>query len=157
MIEGRVDTRDAELDDLRKEMSALKLKLAHAELELTHAKSEATKAVSGLRRTLSPLYQSLQALFGDIDAVAPGDFNDAPSAASAAKSTSAVWDAWKSKLRKNCGRIIDALLVHGELNATQIAITTGIDRSNVPKSIYKINQAGLINKNGGNYSLKAIR
>lgn len=76
--------------------------------------------------------------------------------ASAPSRNSAIWDSWKQRLGPTCGRFIDALLEHGSLNGTQLAIITKCGRQNVATYIHRLNKANLINKNGGLYSLKQI-
>lgn len=68
----------------------------------------------------------------------------------------AVWTAWKQKLNAPCGRIIDALLVHGEMNTTQLSVAAQMHKSNVSKAIQKLHEVSVITKNGGRFSLKAL-
>ena len=70
--------------------------------------------------------------------------------------TAAIWMSWKGRLGPQCGKVIDALLLQPEMNTTQLAIAIGTRRQNIPGLIYKLNQAGLLNKNGGRFSLKAL-
>jgi hypothetical protein len=112
-----------------------------------------------LRRQLTPLYRALQSVFSELDAAgvveetigyASSTNNPAP------PRTSAVWESWKSRMPGGPAKIIDALLVHGEMNTQQLAIATGVHRNSVPAMIFKLNKAGLLNKNGGRFSLKAL-
>lgn len=157
-----VDPRDQELDMLRAETRRLKRELSDAELRADRASEDATRALSNLRRQLGPLYRALQMVFGELDAAgvvdAPGEPPAAgrTSAASAPDSrVSAVWDAWKSKMG-TAAKIIDALQIHGELNTQQLAVVVGLHRTTIPALILKLNKAGLINKNGGRFSLKQL-
>jgi len=170
LLEGiSPDPQDARADavrDLRDKIDELgsRLDQAREEARQWHEKYEqAYMALAKLRRTLNPLYSSLQTLFGDLALVSDYGAGETVPAQPAAPvqddRTKAVWDAWKTKLGRNCARIIDALLVHGSLTSTQISVTTGIHLSNVPKSIYVMNRAGIINKEGGKggrFSLKRI-
>lgn len=167
LLEGIVDTAQSdqqeELRELRAEVIRLKGEINKGWELITVAQSEndqLKRVIAKLRRQLSPLYQALQLVFGEIETIPLGaDPQETPGAgpsASASPQASAVWDHWRQKLGKNCSRIIDALLAHGSLNTTQLAMVTGIDRSNVPKSIHVLNKASLINKNGGVFSLKAL-
>lgn len=120
-------------------------------LRLERLKEEAAAAgVRELRKILKPLHKALAAVFGEIDAMQLGD------EATASPRSSAVWDSWKSRLPGAPAKIIDALLLHGSMNQTQIAIATGLSRSNMPTYIHRINKAGLIDKNGNEYSLKKL-
>jgi hypothetical protein len=42
------------------------------------------------------------------------------------------------------------------MNTTQLAIAIGKNRNAIPNLIYKLNQAGLITKAGGRFSLKEL-
>ena len=110
-----------------------------------------------------PLYRALQAVFGELDAA--GVTDDAPQRSPAAQAndapatdarTKAVWESWKSRLPPACGKVIDALLLHGELNQAQLKVAARLGTSTVSDSVYKLNKAGLINKNGGRVSLKQL-
>lgn len=137
--------------DLEQVNKDLRRSLVVANGEVASAKREASQAVAALRKQLSPLYQALQLVFGEMARVG-GEDELTPTSAR----VSAVWDSWKQKLPGNPAKVIDALLLHGEMNNTQIGIAIGIRRSNVPQLIFKLNQAGLINKNGTKYSLKQL-
>lgn len=152
LLEGQVtELDDDEIVELRHQIKELQTDLAHSRSQTRAAQHEAVRAVSALRKELSPLYRSLQAVFGEIDAV----IGDEEPASSSPRS-SAVWENWKSKMRGQAAEIIDALLLHKEMTAQQIAIAIGIHKKNLPQLIYKLNKAGLINKNGDRYSLKAL-
>lgn len=156
LIEGRL-MPDSELESdhaLREEIRDLRDRLRDAQRELSAAQHESARALGNLRRQLGPLYQALQMVFGELDAAG---VNEAPAASAQVNSrTSAVWENWKTKLPGRPAQIIDALLLHGEMNSTQIAIAIGIHRNNVPGLIFRLNKAGLIDKNGTKYSLKKL-
>lgn len=115
------------------------------------------EAVAALRRQLSPLFRALQAVFGEIDAAGIGDMSagDLSGGATSPREV-AVWASWKQKLGAGAAKVIDALLLHGELNTQQLAIAIGMHRTSIPKIVYTLNKAGLINKNSGRFSLKAL-
>lgn len=157
-----VDPRDQEIESLRAENRRLQRAVSDAQVDAQRAREDADRALSALRRQLSPLYRALQAVFGELDAAGVAD---APAAQTAAAGPSAagapdprvaaVWDAWKSKMG-TAAKIIGALQVHGELNTQQLAVVVGLHRTTIPALILKLNKAGLINKNGGRFSLKAL-
>lgn len=151
------DPRDQELERLRRQNRQLERDLADAERAAERAREDAHRALSRLRQQLGPLYRALQAVFGELEAAGVED--QAPTAGAASGSsvdrTSAVWASWKAKLGA-AGKLIDALLLHTEMNTQQLAIATGLHRTTIPKHIYTLNKAGLINKNGGRFSLKPL-
>lgn len=159
-IDAEVVDREAELQPLHDEIERLEGELRKMRQERDKARADgmaAISAVSALREQLSGLYRALRAIFGEIDLVAEPEMSvgrsEQPSQGGAA---SAAWDAWKSRLGVPCGKIITALQLHRSMNQAQIAIATRIDRRNVPTYLSRINKAGLINKNGNEYSLKVL-
>jgi hypothetical protein len=158
LLEGTVETddpRDDRIAALEDEVRDLKNELKHALAETAQAKRESSRALAALRRQLSPLYRALQEVFGELDAAGIEDAGSSGSAAANPR-TSAVWESWKSRMPGGPAKIIDALLLHSEMNTQQLAIATGVHRNSIPAMIYKLNKAGLLNKNGGRFSLKAL-
>ena len=122
----------------------------------------AVRALTALRTQLGPLYRALQDVFGELDEAeieeAARVFHpSAPSTASTVTSrTTAIWENWKTKLPGYPARIIDALLLQSDLSTTQLAISCGCKSQRISEGISKLNKAGLINKNSGKFSLKAL-
>lgn len=157
VIHGTADTRDDQIAALRAEVRDLRGQLANAQADVEDAKREAAHALSALRKQLSPLYRALQAVFGELDAAGVReDVSSSGGPAGIDSRVASVWAAWKEKLPGAPARIIDALLVHGDLNTTQLAIAAKMDKRTVNNAIYKMNTAGLINKNAGRFSLKPL-
>lgn len=146
------DRFDVGSDDLQTENGRLRQELAQARAEVTAARRENGQAIARLRAQLSPLYSALHGVFGEMDAI--GDAPDVAPLIDGRKK--AVWESWKSKLGGSTAKVIDALLLHGEMNTQQVAIAIGLHRTTIPALIYKLNQAGLLNKNGGKFSLKEL-
>jgi hypothetical protein len=137
----------AELGDLRSENADLKRKL-----------NQANAPVARLRDKLAPFYELLQAIFGDIDDIDPeasgvGQSVGVPGPVQSA----AIWESWKSRLPGAPAKIIEALLLHGEANAEQLVVLTQITRKQtIYDAIHRMNKSGIINKNGGRFSLKKL-
>lgn len=130
-------------------------------LRLRQRVNQVDAPAARLRQTLSPLYNALRAIMGEIEVIDPQVDSPAgqPSPASSApvdSKNAAVWEAWKNRLPAGAGKIIDALMKHGDANTQQLSILTGLHRNSIPRSIYELNKAGLINKNGGRFSLKQL-
>lgn len=104
-----------------------------------------------LLKLMSPLYKGMQPIFGDAEPVSE-------LVESGAKPRNAeVWEQWKRRLGGTTAKVIDALMVHGELDTSQLAIVTGLDKRTITNTcIYKLNQAKVINKQGGRFSLKEL-
>lgn len=139
-------------EELHDEIRQLKRELSTTRAEASAAKRDAARAMGELRKQLSPLYRALQMVFGELDSAGVSD-GVSPAAT---PQTSAVWEAWKSRIGGQPAKVIDALLLHGDLNAGQIAIAIGISPKNVAQVIHKLNKASLIEKNNGRFSLKKL-
>jgi chromosome segregation ATPase len=147
------DERDSRIDELKAELRTAQRRAGDAEREAERAREDATRALGALRAQLSPLYRALQAVFGELDTVT----SDMPQVdRPSTNRTSPVWDAWKSKLPPSCGKIIDALLIHGELNGQQIRVAAQMGKDTMYGAITKLNKAGVLTKNGGRFRLKEL-
>ena len=127
-----------ERDELRQEIRDERQKNAAIE-----------RGVQELRAVLSPLYSGLRHIFGEIEAMGATSVSLEPQ-------KKAVWEDWKQKLGGLPAKAIEALLIHGEMNRAQLRIQVGCATRSVTDIVYKLNQAGLINKNGGKISLKQL-
>jgi len=155
LLEGGVDRRDQTIATLRQQLVDLTDQLTEAQTELERLRSfsiNGRRAVDNLRRQLSPLYKALRDVMEEMEDVSP---SDAESKAPVPDRKRAVWDSWKSRFPSSA-KIIDALMLHGEMTTQQLAIAVGLHRTTIPAHIYKLKQAGLINKNGDKFSLKEI-
>lgn len=151
LLEGNVDNRDALIEQLQDEVSNLTRDLLTAKADAAREKRTNAAAVTAVRRQLQPLYQALASLFGELD-----KFETVDASPVTAKS-SAVWETWKRQLGGKQAEFIQAMLDHGhEMTSEQLRVATHTGRSTVPQIIYKLNQLGLINKNGGRFSLKEL-
>jgi hypothetical protein len=109
------------------------------------------RGVGELRRQLSPLYRALQAVFGELDVFA----DEGPTPAASPK-VSAVWESWKQKLPGKKAEVIQALLDHGEMTIPQLRVATHSGQQTVYDVTSALFRLGLLNKNGGKYSLKQL-
>jgi len=154
------EVADERIERLERENRQLRRERDDAQVEARRAREDAARALTALRRQLQPLYRALQAVFGEIDAAGLAESMPLdPGSASASASdprVSAIWQSWKTRLGPQCGKVIDALLLQPGMNTTQLAIAVGTRRQNIPNLIFKLNQAGLIDKNGGRFSLKEL-
>jgi hypothetical protein len=96
----------------------------------------------------------LQQVFGQLDTLGADD-SATPASPAGDPRIAAIWASWKSRMGA-AAPIIDALLVHGEMNTSQLAIAIQRSRKTVPALIFKLNRAGLLNKNGNRFSLKQL-
>lgn len=164
LLEGPVidieqpDDRDAKIRRLESELRAADLKTQQAQNDLETARA----AIHTLRQQLSPLHRALKAVFGEIEMAigdeperAEGSTGSQPPAAN--DRIAAVWQEWKQKLGGAAAKIITALLSHESADTTQLMILIGTPRrQTVHDAVFKLNNAGLINKNGGRISLKQL-
>lgn len=141
------DDRDTIIAGLRQQ-----LKETREELAAERAKdSGVEEGVAQLRQALSPLKDGLDRIFGILPT------STAPSSTPSPKHA-AVWDSWKKRLGGGAvATIIDALMLHGSLTQTQMAIHVGTSRKQtIYDAVSKLNKAGIITKNGDNISLKEL-
>lgn len=151
MLEGKVDDRDtiiaglrAQLQETREERDAARKRNQSADVGLKQ-----------LRETLSPLYRALQQVFGDLDDLGVQENSPATSTAIDGRKK-AIWDSWKQKLGGLTGRAIDALLLHGAMNQTQLRIHLSCANGSVSNIVTALKKAGLINQVDGKISLKEL-
>jgi hypothetical protein len=141
-LERQLEERNRQLEEAQDDLRAERSKNA-----------QGAAAVAELRRQLSPLYNGLRAVFGEMDALGVAE----GTSGHVEPRKAAVWEAWKTKLPGIPAKMIDALLVHGALNQTQLRIHAQCARSSVPNAVMALNRAGLINKSGdGKISLKEL-
>lgn len=167
LLEGVIDAdpppADERIAELKDEVKELRAAIVRANADTTQARRDAARALAPLRQQLTPLYRALQTVFGELDAAGVTEERAVDWGKTPASSTTdldprvvAAWNSWKSRLSPACGKVIDALMVHGTLNSAQIKVAAGLGSSTVSDSIYKLNKAGLIDKNGGRFSLKQL-
>ena len=150
----------AELEKLLRENHDLKRQLKDEREQSQEAIRDARKqslqavrAQAKLKQVLSPIYQAFQMIFDELEDV---EADTGGSGFVAVPQSVEKWEIWKRKLPGKPAEFIQALLEHGELNSAQLKSLTHSGTSTVPQIIYKLNSLGLINKNGGRYSLKQI-
>ena len=148
---GIVDNRDDIISDLETEVESLKAQLAHEK----QAGREGARAVASLRKQLTPIYQALQQVFGHMEAI-PGMDASSPTDHVHPARVSAAWEQWKQKLGKGGAKMIDALLIHGEMTRRQIAVATGYSPQNISNLTSELNKLSLITKNGDKIALRQL-
>lgn len=146
-LTGDVDNRDALIESLEEERDALKNELERER----KAQREGARAVAALRKQLTPLYQALQAVFGHIEAIGGRDDGGSVSAP-----TNARIEAWKKQLGPTCAKVIDTLLIHGEMSIEQIRVNAKMSPNTVYRCTAQLQRAGAVVKNGGRFSLKTV-
>jgi hypothetical protein len=167
LLEGDViqvpDAKDTRIAELERENRQLRRDLKDAEEHGRDELEDATRALAALRRQLQPLYRALQGVFGELDAVdlpdaGPGDAPQARAAGAGDSRVSAVWESWRQKLGAGsaAARMITALEEHGELSVAQMKVAGKMASQTVYDAASKLSKLGLINKNGGKYSLKQL-
>lgn len=151
MIRPVIDDRNERIDSLEEDVRRLRVELAAAKREATQAQADAARALSALRKQLSPLYRALQAVFGELDAAGAED-----STPSGSPHSSQAWNEWKTRLGPNCAKVIDALLLGGEMTITAITLTAKIGKNTAYQATSKMGQAGILVRNGSKFSLKQL-
>lgn len=152
IVEGSF-VADPEIERLRVEVRRLGRELDDARREALRAREDADRALTMLRHQLGPLYRALQAVFGELDAAG---IADAPVNLPGNNRVHSHWDEWKSRLGPNCAKVIDALLLGGKMNVKAIMTTAKLGRDSVYQATSKMGQAGIVVKDGSEFSLKKL-
>lgn len=150
-------TESDRINDLREQLAQMTAErdAAIAERDEALAVARTTAAAAGrLRKSLTPVYDALRGLFGDLDDAIDVDGNaEAVAAGSAASATSSTLDVWKRKFPGRPADIIDALVLRGTANVTQLAAICKCGKDAIYTGVAKLKAAGVITKNGGQFSL----
>jgi hypothetical protein len=150
-----ITAQDALVARLQDDVADLHRQLAEKDRALVAEHRSTTAAMKNLRRVLSPLYTALRQVFGDLDPLLAGSDDDPPSAATGR--TASVWADWKTKLPHSCGKVIDALLLHGPMTQSQIIVAAKISPNTLGGGsgvIARMNKAALWTKRDGKYALR---
>jgi hypothetical protein len=143
---------------LRREIAGLEQELQEAKVVATAAKqaaADAIEAISALRRQLEPLYKSLRMIFGEISRVDAEVITGAKSSDRTSGTLTPKWEMLQSRLGGRQAEFID-LLQHGEMSVAQLRAAAHCDIRTAYKTIEKMKAGGLLNKNGGKFSLKQL-
>jgi hypothetical protein len=145
-----------QLSELRIENGELRRELVKVRQEAAEERQKVValeRGVLTLREILSPLHQALGMVFGEIDGMGVGT---ASGSAPVPAKNAAAWEQWKQRLGGATARAIDALMVHGEMNQTQLRILLGCATRTVTNVVAALNQAKLIDKRDGKIRLKEL-
>lgn len=152
MHENALALRPDDSELLRRKCERLEAELDAAHEALRSAREQsaaANRALRTLRKQLDPLHNALSLVYGELDAA--GSENEVNTAT---PKSQAIWQSWMQKLGGKQAEFIQVMLEHGEVTVQQFKVMTHSGTSTIPQIIYKLNKLGLINKNGGKYSLK---
>jgi len=144
-----VDPVDSDL--LRRRIQRLESELRDAQKEARDARAEVRQvreSLDAIERYLEPFYRGLRGLFEKFEAASVGA--ESPSTGQ----SNAKWESWKQRLPGKAAEFIDLLLLHGEMSAANLKAAAHCSSDTVYQTIYKLNSAGILTKNGGRFSLK---
>lgn len=144
----------SELELLRRRIEELEdeLRLERLKVEEVRQRSVSSgRALTRLRSQLQPWYSALRMVFGELDDAGTETMEQV----SASTGLSAKWEMMKAKLGGRQAEFID-LLKHGEMTAAQLRAAAHCDIRTAYSVIEKMKNAGLLNKNGGKFSLKEL-
>lgn len=144
-----VTGKDALIARLEDENARLRRELAEKDQQVEVDRKAIASGVTNLRRQLSPLYKALQQVFGELDVIGGDDAPLPPAASNGAR-----WDDWKARLGPSCAKVIDVLLLGGEMSIVAIATTGRMGKRTVYDATSKMGQAGILVRNGNKFSLK---
>jgi len=143
---------ESETEQLRRRIDDLEEELREAQQELKAAKNQSAaerRALGKLRHALQPWKQLMNTIFGELDAA------QIQGQESQGSGLSPKWEMLKTRLGGRQAEFID-LLQHGEMTAAQLRAAAHCDIRTAYKTVEKMQAAGLLNKNGGKWSLKEL-
>jgi hypothetical protein len=150
LLEGHQEYLEMdERDEIIASLRAQNRKLDEALRLERNRVGQAEHGVKELRKILTPLHRALQAVFGEIEEMGLPD-------GGSPERSNPKWESWKSKMPGRPAEFIDLLLLHGTMNRNQLMAAAHCGKDVVRVTISKLNVAGLLNKNGGQYSLKEL-
>lgn len=148
--------KDALIARLEDENATLRRELAEKDQSVTQERQAISVGVTDLRRQLSPLYTALRQVFGEMEGLAGDESTGGPSVSPDDPRVARLWVEWKSKLSPACGRLIDVLLIHQDLNIDQMCVAAKMGKNTVYRAISAMNKPSLLVKNGNRFSLKKL-
>ncbi len=154
MADALMTASDALVVRLEDEIVTLRREIAEKDRQLATAKRGYEVGVKNLRRQLAPLYTALQQVFGEIETLVD---DDGSAAAVPSERIEKVWADWKSKLPGSCGKVIDALLLHGPMAERALCVAARISPNTLRGGtgvIARMNSAGLWTKRDGKFTLR---
>jgi len=159
MLETLVEP-DADLQSWRREKQRLEDEVRSLRRELEDAHNDRdrqARSIENLRLILSPLHRGLRALFGEIE-LAVGEA-DTPASSGVARTASPSdldprWQSYKNRFPGAAAQVIDALLIHGDMQQTPLSKLVGIHYETLRKAVAKLRDAGAVSVVGGVVSLK---
>lgn len=137
-----LETRLVEEPDSRE----LERRVTRLEAEIANLKQSAMKAAQEgveimLRRMFAPLHKATSVMVGEITT-------------DETLQSSGKWDAIKQRVGPKLAEVIDLLLIQGAMTTTQIANATRCSGEAARQRMDKLRGQGLVEKNGGHFSLK---
>jgi hypothetical protein len=142
---------------LRREIAGLEQELQQTKETANKAKraaEDSIQAIRALRSQLQPLYTALKMIFGEIARVETGTIGNTPGFTGPG-GLNPKWEMLKTRLGGRQAEFID-LMQHGEMTAAQLRAAAHCDIRTAYATIEKMKAAGLLNKNGGKFSLKEL-
>jgi hypothetical protein len=138
---------DDDLNRLRDQNLHLANQLADCRAEFARMKMERDamfQAVGGLRKILAPLWGELENVPAGIDVV------------STPATPNLRIESAKRRMPGKPAEFIDLLLEHGPMNVTNFVTLARCSKQTAYNTLSKLSQAGIIQNNGGRYSLKEL-
>jgi hypothetical protein len=127
---------------------------------MSSVRNQTGTSVAEIRKILLPLHHALRLLFGEIEKIEPASGGvsggESYSASPVNDKKRAIWESWKKKLGGQQATFIDAILEHGQMTAAQLRGAMHCGKNAVYQAASKLGKLGLVENNGGKYSLKEL-
>jgi hypothetical protein len=156
LLEGEVRQDDAVR--LKREIAGLEQELEEVKAErdqLKQASADSIQAIRALRKLLDPFHTVLRMIYGEISRIDVGQIGVESNGNNSASVLSPKWQMLKTKLGGRQAEFID-LLQHGPMTAAQLRAAAHCDIRTAYSVIERMKAGGLLDKNGGKFSLKDL-
>jgi hypothetical protein len=152
-------TVETDSHDYRRDVQCLEdenRKLRRDLEDATTEKDRIARTVKNLQGTLAPFHRALNILFGEMElavgTMSVSNFDAPPSTSTSGNDPR--WESFKNRFPGVGARIIDALLIHGDMQVTHLATFVKAAKGTVYNAGDKLSAAGAITRAGGIWSLK---
>ena len=138
---------------LQRRVEQLEDELAQEKLRTQEARNQSVRvhrAQARLKQQLSPLYQAIRGIMEDLPE------EDVNVSVDSSMQPRDKWEIQKRLFPGKPSEIIDLLLIRSNMSTKELATANRSDPRTITKAIFTLNNAGLIEKNGGRFSLKQL-
>lgn len=143
---------EEDYEALQRKVERLQDEIADAKLKIQEERNRSARTLRAqgrLRHELSPLYNALKGVMEELP-------SDEEAGSPSAPQSNDKWETQKRLFPGKPSEIIDLLLIRSNMSTKELATANRSDPRTITKAIFILNNAGLIEKNAGRFSLKQL-